>query len=112
MFSSQHRLAKTTDIQKVFSRGRAFFNPFFTIRFLPAKAASRFTVVVSTKISKRAVKRNRLKRIIREFIRLNMGKFQAGDYAVILKTKAAALDSQVLLQKFSELCKNSRIASL
>lgn len=112
MFSKSHRLAKTTDIQKVFAQGRVFFNPLFTIRFLAKSGAARFTVVVSTKVSKRAVKRNRLKRVVREFIRLNLSRFRDGDYAVILKPRAAAVDNKILLEKFAELCKNSLMAKL
>ena len=64
MFAKKHRLAKTTDVKKAFAQGRAFFNPFFTIKFLThtIRAEPRFTVVVSTKVSKRAVPRNRIKK--------------------------------------------------
>lgn len=100
MLKKQLRLAKTQDVQKVFAHGRAFFNPFFTVRFKPSNLeASRFTVVVSTKVSKKAVQRNRIKRVLREFLRLNISKFKLGDYAVIVKPKAAKESNLPLILK-------------
>ncbi len=110
MFSKQHRLGKTTDVQKVFAQGRAFFNPLFTIKFLTRPSQlPRFTVVVSTKVSKSAVKRNRLKRLTREFIRMRMGKFRLGDYVVILKPAAARRDEKSLMMSLSELCQRAKL---
>ena len=113
MFSKQHRLGKTTDVQRVFAQGRAFFNPVFTIKFLakPGQLA-RFTVVASAKVSKSAVRRNRLKRLVREFIQTRMEKFKPGDYAVVLKPAAARRDEKQLIISLGELCKNSRIMSI
>jgi len=113
MFSQKHRLGKTTDVQKVFAQGRAFFNPLFTVKFLARPGqVSRFTVVVSTKVAKSAVARNRLKRLTREFIRMRLAKFKPGDYVVILKPAAARRDEKQLIISLGELCQNSRIMSV
>ncbi len=103
-------MGKTTAVQRVFARGRAFFNPLFTVKFLAiTNEPSRFTVVVSTKVSKSAVKRNRLKRLIREFIRLNIKSFRTGDYAIVIKPAAAAKESKELVKKFEELCRSGKL---
>jgi len=105
MLGKTNRLAKDRDIKKVFARGRGFFNPFFNLKYLPAGGAVRFTVVVSTKVSKKAVKRNRLKRIIREILRLNLKNFPLGDYALILKPKAAQAPEDQLLKSLKQFLK-------
>jgi ribonuclease P protein component len=87
MLKKVNRLAKDRDIQTAFVRGRTFFNPYFTIKFVPSRTIPRFTVVVSTKVFKNAVARNRLKRILREYIRKNLGGFKNGDYVIIAKPK-------------------------
>ncbi|MCX6797321.1 MAG: ribonuclease P protein component [Candidatus Doudnabacteria bacterium] len=92
----------------MFSQRRGFFDPFLTVKFLKSvKNPSRFTVVVSTKVAKSAVKRNRLKRILREFIRLRLNHFALGDYAIIVRPKAMAIKEQDLLLNFERLLKTS-----
>lgn len=102
MLHKKHRLAKTSDVQKALGRGRAFFNPLFSLRFLSHSLQKRFTVVVSTKVSKKAVRRNRVKRLLREFIRLQINNFSFGDYVVMVKPAAGKLEDKGLLFSFEE----------
>lgn len=104
MLKKVNRLAKAKDIQKAFVRGRSFFSPFFSIKFLAGAAAPRFTVVVSTKVFKRAHDRNRLKRIIREYLRKNLGNFRSGSYVIAAKPKVAGADEGDVLKSFLEAC--------
>lgn len=63
----------------------------------------RLGLVVSRKVSKKAVERNRIKRIIRESFRYSQHKLGTSDYVMIAKTSAAAQENQVLrsdLDKF------------
>jgi ribonuclease P protein component len=103
MLPKKHRLAKTKDIQRVLAKGRNFFNPHFTIRILPATTPlSRFTVVVSSKTAKLAVRRNRLKRMIRPWLKNHLNSLKTGDYMIIVKSKTASLpDDQVIKQLHS-----------
>ena len=100
MLHKRNRLAKATEIAAAFSRGRTFFNPFFTIKFLPAQSGKRFTVVVSTKVYKSAVKRNRLKRIVREYVRKNLAGFKSGSYMIMAKPKISRLEEKNILPNF------------
>ncbi|MCL5666460.1 MAG: ribonuclease P protein component [Patescibacteria group bacterium] len=110
MFNRKSRLAKKKDVERVFARGRGFFNPYFTIKFLRKPGSgSRFTVVVSTKVSKRAVRRNRLKRLLREFIRMRLLFLTEGDYAVVVKPAAEKLPAKEYLEKFKELAVSARL---
>lgn len=99
MLKKTHRLAKDSAIKAALKAGRGFFGPLLTLRFLKNPTQKRFTVVVSTKVDKRAVVRNRLKRMLREFIRLNIGEFENGDYVFIFKSVAARTEKTDLLIK-------------
>lgn len=110
MLKKQHRLAKTKEIKAVFERGRGFFNPNFSVKFNPERpAGARFTVVVSTRVSKNATLRNRLKRLVREFIRLNLNGFKSGDYVVSVKPQALKTTSQELVLSLEKLLIQAKI---
>ena len=100
MLKRINRLAKSKDIQTAFARGRTFFNPFFSIRFLSKPGEKRFTVVVSTKVYKRAVARNRFKRVVREYIRKNLEKFRNGSYVIAAKPKISKLPENEIVKQF------------
>ncbi len=109
MLHKKNRLAKDKDIQTAFARGRTFFNPFYNIKFLASASGSpRFAVVVSTKVFKAAVARNRLKRIIRENLRKNMGDFKKGDYMIMAKPKVSRLPEADRLSYFLQLLNKIR----
>lgn len=110
MFSKKHRLAKTKDVKTTFARGRGFFYPHFNIKYNKSGLlAPRFTVVVSTKVSKKAVSRNRIKRILREVIRLRLLEFSIGDYAIIVKPQAMKLSPVELRNKFLAAAQTARL---
>ena len=91
MLPKKHRLSKTAEVKNTAVRGRSFFNPFLVIKFTAATDQSKFTVIVSTKVSKKAVDRNRLKRIAREILREHIKQIKVGNYALIIKPKAMSL---------------------
>jgi ribonuclease P protein component len=94
MLPPLHRLRTTKDVQLAM-RGRTFHSPHFIIKFLPASKRVgadpqlvRLTVVVSTKVAKRAVVRNRIKRRARAILYQSLPGYQPGDYVVIAKSSA------------------------
>ena len=89
MLSAAHRLAKRSDIEAVHARGRSFFVGNLGIRLAKNNLkTSRFTVVTSLKISKRATERNKLKRRLREIIRKDiLPKTKPGFDGIILTKK-------------------------
>ena len=105
MLKRANRLAKSKDIQTAFARGRTFFNPFFGIRFLPKAGEKQFTVVVSTKVYKRAVARNRLKRLVREYIRKNLNQFRSGSYVISARPKITQLPETEIVPAFLGACR-------
>jgi ribonuclease P protein component len=69
----------------------------FLLRTLPSSAGqARLGLAVSRKVSKRAVARNRIKRIIRESFRLRRAALPALDVLVIARSSAAATDNPAL----------------
>jgi len=110
MFNRLNRLSKTKDVQVTSKRGRSFFSPHFVIKFLKSQTAvTRITVVVSTKVSKKAVIRNRIKRVIRETLRLNLPALKSGDYVVIVKPSATKLETPLIRQQVLGLLRSARL---
>ncbi len=100
MLNKTNRLAKDKDIQAAFARGRSFFNPFYRVKFLPKPEGRRFVVVVSTKVFKKAVDRNRLKRLLREQLRPRLQEFKTGDYVISASPKLSGLKEADRLKQF------------
>ncbi len=99
MLSQKHRLSKSADVIKTTARGRGFFNPYFVIKTVPGTEPAKITVVASVRVSKRAVDRNRIKRIIRETIRPHIAKFKPGNYAFLVKPSALKITSAELREQ-------------
>lgn len=71
MFPVKNRLTKKKDLELVLNRGHRSFARDLGLKFISNNLDhSRFTVIVSNKISKKAVERNQIKRRLREILRL------------------------------------------
>ncbi|MFH0831054.1 MAG: ribonuclease P protein component [Parcubacteria group bacterium] len=70
MLKRSERLARARDIEAVQRSGQTKRNAFFVVRYLirPRSKLSRATVIVSKRVSKQAVVRNRLKRQVRALL--------------------------------------------
>ena len=90
MLPKKHRLTKYADVNLTAAKGRGFFSQSFVIKFLSNSTTigSRFAIIVSNKVSKSAVVRNRLKRIIRDELYNLVDRIRAGNYVIILKRSA------------------------
>lgn len=64
--------------------------------FLTRLPYSRFGVIISTKVSKKATQRNLLKRHIFNFFRIAKNKLPIADYLVIVSPNAAKISKQQL----------------
>jgi ribonuclease P protein component len=104
MLPKKHRLSKTAEVKHTASRGRSFFNPFLVIKVTKAEQA-KATVIVSTKVSKKAVERNRLKRLTREELRNKMEQLKPGNYALIIKPAAESITGTQLRAEINKALK-------
>jgi ribonuclease P protein component len=92
MFSAQFRLRNPKQIAQVFQVGKYIHGKYVFIKYLPnEKTYPRVAISVSTKFFKQAVKRNRIKRLLRESIKLfNFKKIPSFDILIITKKTLVA----------------------
>jgi len=73
MLKKQFRLRKQKDFENVFAKGAYFSDKFLTLKIVEnGLDISRFGFIVGSKVSKKAVLRNRVKRVLRELVRLKL----------------------------------------
>ena len=111
MLAKVNRLAKKSDIDNLFQRGKRAYSPFFAVRYSANNLEnSRFAIVVANKVTKKATIRNRLRRQIREIIRLNLNKF-SGYYDILVNISKECLekDFQILENELLDLLKRNKI---
>lgn len=103
MLPRPHRLADRTAIRRVLARGLRCWRPLLGLRSVRnGKPHSRFVFVVSTKVSKRATERNRLRRHLREGVRTLLPTVAAGyDVAVIVLPVARGAAASALREQFT-----------
>ena len=85
MLAAAHRLKKAKDFQRVFNKGRGVREDGLFFKVQKGKEGpSRLGIVVSKKVSKKAVVRNRIRRVIQEQARSQMGEVRDGIDGVIV----------------------------
>jgi len=96
MLNKENRLNKEKDFEKVFKKGRSFYTKKIGVKMLKNDLnVSRFGIVVSTKVAKKANKRNLLKRRLREVLRLRVDQVKKGfDFMIIALPEAKDLKYQ------------------
>lgn len=83
------RLPRGADFDALYRSGAVIHSPFFVLRARPNPAAGpRWGFAVSKRVSKRAVDRNRLRRLLAEAVAAQGGHVPAADYVVNAKSRA------------------------
>lgn len=95
MLKKANRINKTRDLQKVYRFGKPAHTSALVIKFVSAER-TQVAFVVSKKVSKKAVERNRIKRALREYVRLNLDQTKPGKYLIMVKSGAASLSGSEL----------------
>lgn len=103
------RLLDSKAFEPVFEHGQRLHSPHFRLNVLlhPAPALPRLGVVVSKRVDKRAVQRNRLKRLCRETFR-QAEALPSADFVFTAKPGAAAQTADVLREQILELFQRSQ----
>jgi len=104
MLPRYNRLAKKKEIDLVFKKGRSSYNKSLGVKCLINNnlTYNRFAVVVSNKVSKKAVIRNKIKRRIREIIKKELIKMVVGRDLIIITLPVIAEKNFTEIQQ--ELC--------
>ena len=85
MLAKRHRLVKQKDFERVFKQGRSYYTKSLGVKILANQLKfNRFGIVISSKVSKKATERNRLKRQIRQAARELDKKLKPGFDLVIM----------------------------
>ncbi|KKQ67033.1 MAG: ribonuclease P protein component [Candidatus Nealsonbacteria bacterium RIFCSPLOWO2_12_FULL_39_31] len=85
MLSKENRLKKKKDFEDVFKNGRGYKDGFLYLKIIKNNLEpSRFGFVVGVKFSKSAVKRNKIKRWLRELTRINLQVIEKGFDCVVI----------------------------
>jgi len=88
-------LRASAEFQAVFGEGKRVSGAAFRLHVLLIAQATqtRLGVTVSKRVDKAAVRRNRIRRQIKEVFRLQRATLQPGDYVVLAKPEAGKLDN-------------------
>ena len=99
MLSKKYRFHSRGGVRYVYQNGKTIRTPNLSLVFAEnTKGFTRFAVVVSKKIEKSAVKRNKIRRRFYEAIRLNIDKIpKKRDYIFVIYSK------KMLEKTFSEI---------
>lgn len=107
----QYRLTHRADFNKVYRRGRSTANRQFVVYYLANADTKHFKLGVS--ISKKlgnAVIRNRLKRQIKEIIRLDSGHIKSQiDMIIIVRQQAVAMDYNELRRSLIHVLRRAKL---
>ena len=92
------RIKKSIDFEKIFQTGKTITGRFVFLKTKKTKNRScRLCFVVSSKVSKKAVERNKIKRRLREIIRSAYSELAQGYDIVIIAKK------EILSKNFTEI---------
>ncbi len=113
MLNKKNRIGNRDVIEQLFRNGKFFKNHFFVFKYEKAVGSpSQFAVSVSKKISKKAVKRNRLRRQVNETLRLNLNSLKSS-FKVLIIARPACINatfqeiSQSITTFFNSLASNA-----
>jgi len=107
-FPAQNRIKKRPEFIALRNQGRRLRTPHFYIHLLVRNEGLRLGVTVSRKIGN-AVVRNRVKRLVREFFRLNYQQLPVGaDISIVARRNAGRLDLAAVTEELSLLLDLSR----
>lgn len=105
----QNRLMKKEDFNKVYRYGKSIANRQFVLYFLPKAQQEDFRLGIS--VSKKvgnAVVRNRLRRLVKEVVRLQRTKILSEyDFILIVRKPAVGLEFSAVEQSIRHLLKKA-----
>jgi len=103
-FSRKLRLLLPSDYKFVFNQPTRSSDKLLTVlaKKNPAQTQPRLGLAVAKKSVKTAVHRNRIKRLSREFFRLNLDNIACADYVVLVRPGIDKKDNREIIQSLSK----------
>ncbi len=92
MFPKKYRLRLTKEIEKVAKKGKKFKGERFDIFYLLDVSDFKATVLVSKKVCRKAVKRNRIKRVLRAALKDELLDYSGFKVWLLVKAKSCEID--------------------
>lgn len=109
MLKKENRIRLDKEFDRVFKAGQSFYGKEMGLKIAKNDlAVSRFGILINTKVSKKAVVRNKIKRQIRAIIEANLSRISNG-YDLVIIVFPQILDKnfkeieKILLSGFSRL---------
>ncbi len=111
MLQKRNRLTSERDFGRIFKKGKTTHGNALSVRAVRNNLPeSRVAFVVSTKVSKKAVVRNLLKRRLREAVRKRVGDLAPGlDIVIMTKAQTLTLPPADLRQSLDNLLKKANL---
>ncbi|MDD4358411.1 MAG: ribonuclease P protein component [Candidatus Pacebacteria bacterium] len=112
MLKKENRLTKKKDFDRVYKKGRGIRSDSLFLKILENdKEKTRIGIVISKKVSKKAVERNKIKRRIREIVR-KMDFCKGFDIIVVAYPNAKEKDFEGIKQEIIYLFKKAKCLNL
>ena len=92
-FPRHVRVRARADFDRIFADAKRTASPLLAVHWLREPGLARLGLAVSRKVDRRAVGRNRIKRILRETFRHLQPQLTPGSYVVVARPAAAAADA-------------------
>lgn len=105
MLPKQYRLKKKKDFELVFKKGKTFNDKFLFLKLRKNNLEfNRFGFTIGLKISKKAVVRNKIKRLLREAIREKLNDIKSGfDVVIRVRTEIINKDYEEVKKELESL---------
>jgi ribonuclease P protein component len=104
--NKKNRLKKKRDFEDVFKKGKAVKGSFLLIKYKKNESgASKFGFVISAKVAKKAVERNKIRRILSETVRSKISGFDGYDIIVFATGKIISARKEDVVKDFVEVLK-------
>jgi ribonuclease P protein component len=103
-FSRKQRLLLPSDYKFVFTQPTRSSDKLITIlaKKNPPIEYPRLGLAIAKKSVNKAVHRNRIKRLTREFFRLNSDKLACADYVILVRSGIDKMDNGVIVQSLAK----------
>ena len=111
MLPKEYRLTKDKDFARVAHYGQKAYSPELNLKWIKNNQPySRWGIVVSLKVDKKAVVRNKIKRRLRALLRENISSLASGwDVIIITKDRIKELDYTQLQDVFLKILRKCNL---